>query len=221
MAHGRREHQKDDRYNGETNPRSADASQYHHSESEHVEVPPQSMPPPPSHYFGYPPWSAPPPHPSFQEPWCAVPGADDSAPGYGAWHEARHNYPPVPAMSAASRYTDQGAGSAVGVIPYHWDNGNPTGVACVYAPPLASNAQRYDTAGLTPATNVHFVARPDSTDAPLHAPGINAPVSSESLMSLARSLILDLGTRVKVLNVEASGRGGFRVTITLETADTV
>ncbi|KAH9021726.1 hypothetical protein EDB85DRAFT_411067 [Lactarius pseudohatsudake] len=221
MAHGRREHPKDDRYNGETNPRSENASEYHPSENEHVEVPPQSMVPmPPSHHFGYAPWNALPQHHGGQEPWYAVPGANDSAPDHGAWQETRHNYPPGPEMSAAHRYVDQGAGNARGVVPYHWDNGNPAGATWVHAPSLVSNAQRYGTAGPTPAANVHFVAGPD-TDAPLHASGIDAPVSSESLMSLARSLILDLGTRVKVLNMEASGRGGFRVTITLETTDTV
>ncbi|KAH9172612.1 hypothetical protein EDB89DRAFT_2069495 [Lactarius sanguifluus] len=226
MAHGRREHPKDDRYNGEANHHSADALQYHPSENEHVEGPPQSMPPPPSHYFGYAPWNVPPPHPGVQEPWYAVPGANDSTPGHGAWQETRHN-PPVPAMAclliamnAASRYTDQGAGSASGVTPYHWDNGSPAGATYVYAPPLASNAQPNGMAGPTPVANFHSAAGP-GTAAPLLTPVINAPVCSESLMSLARSLILDLGTRVKVLNMEASGRGGLRVTITLETADTV
>jgi len=42
MAHGRREDPRDDRYSEETYPRSADASQYHLSEDEHVEGPPQS-----------------------------------------------------------------------------------------------------------------------------------------------------------------------------------
>jgi hypothetical protein len=51
--------------------------------------------------------------------------------------------------------------------------------------------------------------------------GPDAPVLSESLKSLARRLILDLGTHVKVLNVEESESGRFKVTITLETADIV
>ncbi|KAI9436631.1 hypothetical protein H4582DRAFT_1962185 [Lactarius indigo] len=222
MAHGRREHPKDDRSNGETNPRSTEASQYHPSENEHTEVPSQSMPPPAApHYFGYAPWNAPPPHPGAQEPWYGVPGANGGVPGHGAWHEPpRHNYPPVPAMSAALRHTDQGAGGAGGAVPYHWDNGNPAGATCVYAPPLTSNSQPNGVAGPTPAANVHSVVGP-GPDAQPYTPSIDAPVSSEPLMSLARSLILDPGTRVKVLNMEASGRGGLRVTITLETADTV
>ncbi|KAH9059893.1 hypothetical protein EDB87DRAFT_1619037 [Lactarius vividus] len=212
MAHGKREHPKVDRYNGETNPHPTDASSCHPSESEHVEVPPQSMPPPPSHYFGYAPWNAPPPHPGVQEPSYAVPGANDGIPGHGAWHETRQNYPPVPAMSAASRYTDQGAGSAGRTTSYHWDNGEPASAT--------SNAQPNGIGCPTSAANVHSVAVP-RTDARLYAPGIDTPVSSESLMPLARCLILDFGTRVKVLNMEASGRGGLRVTIILETADTV
>ena len=50
---------------------------------------------------------------------------------------------------------------------------------------------------------------------------VDAPVPSEFLGSLARRLILDLGTHVKAFNVEASGSGRLKVTITLETADIV
>jgi len=70
----------------------------------------------------------------------------------------------------------------------------------------------------TPEANVHSAG---STNAQPYAPGIDAPIPSESLRSLARRLILDLGTHVNVLNMEASGRGGLKVTITLETADIV
>ncbi|KAH9030017.1 hypothetical protein EDB84DRAFT_220824 [Lactarius hengduanensis] len=136
MAHGRREHPKDDRYNGETNPRSENASEYHPSENEHVEVPPQSMMPmPPSHHFGYAPWNALPPHHGGQEPWYAVPGANDSAPDHGAWQETRQlsfrsrNERCAPIHR--SRY-----GNARGVVPYHWDNGNPAGATWVHAPSL-------------------------------------------------------------------------------------
>ena len=116
MAHGRREDPRDDRYNGEIYPRSADPSQYHLSENERVEGPPQSTvsihdcpvvvltthttrlkAPPPSQYLGYAPWNAPPPHPGAGEPCYAVPCANDS---HGAWHETRHNFPPVPAMAS-------------------------------------------------------------------------------------------------------------------------
>ncbi len=119
MAHGGREDPRDDRYNGETYPRSADPSQYYPPENEHMEGPPQSTvsthdgpvvvfttrttrlkAPPPSHYFGYAPWNAPPPHPGVQEPCYAVPCANGSALGHGAWHETRHNFPPVPAMAS-------------------------------------------------------------------------------------------------------------------------
>ena len=64
--------------------------------------------------------------------------------------------------------------------------------------------------------NVHV-----ATDAQPHAPTVNAPVPSESLGSLARRLILDLGTHVHELDMAANGRGGLKVTITLETADIV
>lgn len=57
------------------------------------------------------------------------------------------------------------------------------------------------------------------TNTQSYAPSIDAPVPSEFLTSLARRLILDLGTRVNVLNMEASGRGGLKVTMTLETAE--
>jgi len=72
--------------------------------------------------------------------------------------------------------------------------------------------------GPTPAANVYSAA---GTNAQPYAPGIDAPAPSEFIRSLARRLILDLGTRVDVLNMEASGRGGLKVTITLETADIV
>ena len=70
----------------------------------------------------------------------------------------------------------------------------------------------------TPAANVHSGV---GTNAQPYVPGIDAPVPSEFIRSLARRLVLDLGTRVNVLNMEASGRGGLKVTITLETADIV
>ena len=35
---------------------------------------------------------------------------------------------------------------------------------------------------------------------------------------MARRLILDLGTRINVLKIEPSGRGGLKVAIALETA---
>ena len=70
--------------------------------------------------------------------------------------------------------------------------------------------------GLTPAASVHSGA---GTNAQSHAPAIDAPVPSESLGLMARRLILDLGTRVTILSMEASGHGGLKVTITLETAD--
>ena len=57
------------------------------------------------------------------------------------------------------------------------------------------------------------------TNAQSYAPSINASVHSEFLRSLARRLILDLGTRISVLNMESSGRGGLKVNITLETAE--
>ena len=71
---------------------------------------------------------------------------------------------------------------------------------------------------LTPVAYNHSEA---GTNAQSYAPSIDAPVPSEFLRSLARRLVLDLGTRVDVLKMEASGRGGFKVTITLETADIV
>lgn len=70
------------------------------------------------------------------------------------------------------------------------------------------------------AANVHSGA---SANAQPYAPAIgpDAPVLSESLKSLARRLILDMGTHVKVLNVEESESGRLKVSITLETADIV
>lgn len=73
--------------------------------------------------------------------------------------------------------------------------------------------------GPTPATNVHSGTGADAQ--PYSAPGIDAPVSSEFLKSLARHLILDIGTHINALNVEASGSGRLKVTITLDTADMV
>jgi hypothetical protein len=52
-----------------------------------------------------------------------------------------------------------------------------------------------------------------------YAPSIDSPLPSEFLRSLGRRFILDPGTRVNAVNLEASGRGGLKVTITLETAD--
>lgn len=72
--------------------------------------------------------------------------------------------------------------------------------------------------GPTPAPNVHSGA---VTNAQHNVPSTGAPMPSESLKSLARRLIIDLGTRVNGLNMEPSGRGGLKVTITLETADVV
>ena len=72
--------------------------------------------------------------------------------------------------------------------------------------------------GPTLAADVHSRA---STNVRPYAPGIDAPVPSESLRSLARRLILDSGTHVNMLNVESSGNDRLRVTITLQTADIV
>lgn len=58
-----------------------------------------------------------------------------------------------------------------------------------------------------------------SVNAQSYVPSINAPAPSEFLRSLARRLILYLGTRVNVLNIEASERGGMKVTIILEAAE--
>ncbi|KAI9436629.1 hypothetical protein H4582DRAFT_402027 [Lactarius indigo] len=220
MAHGRGEYYpRDVRYSAETSPRSTDAFQYHLSKNDHMEGPQQGTPQPTSHYCDYAPLNAPRPHPGLQESYY-VPSANDCAPCHGAWNEMRHNFPPVPGMSAASRYTDHRTANPGGAIPYHWDNEDPAGATCAYAPPLASSSQPNGNAGLTPAPNVRSVVGrgPDGQPYPS---GIDSPVSSEPLMSLARSLILDLETRIKVLNMELSERGGLRVTITLETADTV
>ena len=72
--------------------------------------------------------------------------------------------------------------------------------------------------GLPSVANVHSGASGNSQH---KNPGIDAPVRSESLGSLSRRLILDLGTHVKALNVEESGSGRLKVTITLETADII
>ena len=69
--------------------------------------------------------------------------------------------------------------------------------------------------GLTSAASVHSEAGGNTQH------DIDAPVPSEFLRSLARRLILDLATHVKAFNVEASGGGRLKVTITLETADIV
>lgn len=120
MAHERQEDQRDDRYNGGLYPRSTDASQYHLSENEHVEGPPQSTvsahdgpvdiltthttrlkAPLSSQYLGYAPWNVPPPYPGVQEPCYAVPCACDSAPGHGSWDGTRNNnVRPVPVMAS-------------------------------------------------------------------------------------------------------------------------
>ena len=71
--------------------------------------------------------------------------------------------------------------------------------------------------GPTPASYVQEAGANTQPNVPV----IDAPVPSKSLKSLARRLILDLGTHVNVLNMEASERGGLKVTITLETADVV
>ncbi|KAF8263697.1 hypothetical protein EI94DRAFT_1806809 [Lactarius quietus] len=236
MIHGGSEDPRDASYDGE--PDTRPTSQYHLSENEHVKGPPvqctvsthgcpvvvvtthttRLKAPPSSQYLGYAPWNAPPPHPGFQEPPYAAPYPGDIAPGNGAWHEARQIFPP----SAESRYTDKGAGTTSGAIPRHWDSGNPTSATCVYAPPLASNSQPDYMPGAgqgpTSAPNIHSGA---STSAQPYATGIDAPVPSEFLRSLARRLILDRGTHVNVLNAEASGSGRLKVTITLETADIV
>ena len=68
----------------------------------------------------------------------------------------------------------------------------------------------------TPAT---YDASEASTNVQSYAPSIDGPAPSEFLRSLARRLILDLGTRVNVLRMEESGRGGMIVTITLETPE--
>jgi hypothetical protein len=72
--------------------------------------------------------------------------------------------------------------------------------------------------GITPAASVHSGA---GRSAQPYTSGIDAPVPSDFLGSLARRVILDLGTRVKAFNVEESGSGRLKVTITLETADIV
>ncbi|KAF8263700.1 hypothetical protein EI94DRAFT_1740343 [Lactarius quietus] len=222
MAHGRREDPRDDSYNGETYPRSTDAPQYHLSENEQVQGQTQSTVPPASQYLGYAPWSASTSHPGFQEPryaCCAVPCSNDGAPGTGAWHEARQVFPPVPAMIAAPQYTNTGAGSAGGAIPHQWENRNSSATR-VHPPHLSSSSQPHWMAGQGP-TSLASVPAGASTNMQSHAPGIDAPVLSESLRALARRLILDLGTHVNALNVEESGSGRLRVTITLETADIV
>jgi len=216
---GRRGDPRDDSCNGETYPRSADVSQCHHPEKEQGQGQPQSGAPPTSQYLGYADWNAPPLHPGFQEPHYAVPCANDSAPGNGAWQQSFH---PVPAMSAAPRDADQGEGTAFGAIPHRWDNQNPTGAAWVYAPPLASDSQPNYVVdrGPTLAANTHSGA---STNAQPYAPGVgpDTPIPSQSLEFLARRLVLNLGTHVKALNVEASDSGRLKVTISLETADIV
>ena len=68
---------------------------------------------------------------------------------------------------------------------------------------------------LTPAAYDHSEA---DTNVQSYAPSIDAPVPSGCLRSLARRLILDLGTRINVLKIEPSGRGGLKVAIALETA---
>lgn len=113
---GRREDPRDNCCNGESYPRSADMSRYHHPEKEQGQGQPQSRvsfqavpvvvlttyttrlkPPSTSQYLGYAPWNAPPSHPGFQEPHYAVPHANDSVPENGAW---RQNFPPVPVMAS-------------------------------------------------------------------------------------------------------------------------
>lgn len=54
-------------------------------------------------------------------------------------------------QNAAPRDTDQGAGTACGAIPLHWDNGNATGAAWVYAPPLAASVSFIDRPTQSPA----------------------------------------------------------------------
>ena len=73
--------------------------------------------------------------------------------------------------------------------------------------------------GPIPAANVHSGAGANAQ--PYSATGIDASVPPASLRSLARRLILDLGTHINALNVEASGSGRLKVTITLNTADIV
>ena len=72
--------------------------------------------------------------------------------------------------------------------------------------------------GLISVANVHSGAGGNMQH---NNPSIDAPARSDSLGSLARRLILDLGTHVKALNVEESRGGRLKVTITLETADIV
>ncbi|KAH9015738.1 hypothetical protein EDB83DRAFT_2573754 [Lactarius deliciosus] len=216
MAYGRREYYpRDDRYNGETSPRSADTFQYHLSEKEWQQ---QETPPPPSHYRGYALWNAPPPHPGVQES-CHVPMILPDA------------------MSFACRYPIQGAGNANGTIPPQWDNWNPTAhvskcsLDYVRSVPMVQHTFTARRSLLAPKPT-EWLARPIQvanfhaavgTNVQPYAPGIDAPVPSarETIRSLARCIILDPGTCVNVLDVEASGSGGLRVTITLETADIV
>ena len=124
MAHDRLEGPTDDSYNEEAYRRSADASQYHLSENEQVQRQPPStvsihdipvvvlpynttrLKAPPassSQYSGYAAWHAPTSHPGFQEPRyerSAMPCANGSAPGNGAWYETRQNFPPIPPVPA-------------------------------------------------------------------------------------------------------------------------
>ena len=126
MAHEGREGPRDGSYNGESYLRLADTSQYHSSENEQVQRQTQSMvsihdglvfflpdntthlkapPPSNSQYLGYAPWNASPTHPGFQDARYeryAVPYANGTALGNGAWYEAQQNYPvsPVPAMTS-------------------------------------------------------------------------------------------------------------------------
>lgn len=54
---------------------------------------------PSSQHLGYAPWNASQSHPGAYEP-CYGPCTNYSAPGYGAWHEARQIFPPVPVMAS-------------------------------------------------------------------------------------------------------------------------
>ncbi|KAN0131548.1 hypothetical protein V8E53_010656 [Lactarius tabidus] len=215
MAHGRRETLTDDRYYGETYLHSEDVSHHHLTENEEMQGPPQNTAPPLSQHLGCAPWNAPPPHLGAQGPCYVVPCANYSAPGNAAWHPTPRILPPV--LNHAPRYTDQRAGETGGAIPHQWDSGNLTDTTCVDSPLLAPSPHSNCMSGrcLTPVAYDHSEA---GTNMQSYAPRTNAPAPSE-LLSLARRLILDLGTRVHVLNMEASGRGGLKVTITLETAE--
>ncbi|KAF8263698.1 hypothetical protein EI94DRAFT_1703800 [Lactarius quietus] len=187
MAQGRRGDRRDDSYSGETNPRSADAPQYHLSEDEHEQRLPQSTAPSTSQHLCYVPWNAPPPHPGVRETHYAVPCTNDSAPGNDAWRETRQIFRLVSIKEQ---------GPPVELFHATEITGTPQNSQPNYTPVGGQ--------GPTSAPNTHSGA---GTNSQPHSAGNDALVPSESLRSLPRRLILDLGTNVSVLNVEASRSG--------------